>query len=274
MVAGRFVRRVLGSRAAGALALLAAWSSVIALATASRPPDGRWLGMPSLGTVAVGLMVPVLAAGAVLLVVGLIGPRTQRSGPPVRRSLWPTLVLLALVVLFAILGPRPGTGDDPVDPAPAEALDEGATPGRRVAPSSTELVVLAALDAVAAAVVAASRRRPDRPAPAAEPSQPDVLPAVEGARRVLRLGGGPRHAVLAAYAALEAGFAAAGLPRRPSETPTEHTRRALAAHPVDAGAVAELAGLYERARYSGRPVTTADRDRALAALDRTDVTAP
>jgi hypothetical protein len=84
-----------------------------------------------------------------------------------------------------------------------------------------------------------------------------------------RAGGPPSDAVQQAWLALESAAAHSGTPRSPDQTPTEFTGAVLAAHAVDATAVATLRGLYQRARF-GRPdtVTEADADAAIAALDR------
>lgn len=76
----------------------------------------------------------------------------------------------------------------------------------------------------------------------------------------------PRDAVVAAWVALEEAAARAGTRRDPAQTPTEFTGTVLAATPAPAGAVTRLRTLYQRARFTDRPVDTTAVDQARAAL--------
>ncbi|MBI5090492.1 MAG: DUF4129 domain-containing protein [Actinobacteria bacterium] len=80
--------------------------------------------------------------------------------------------------------------------------------------------------------------------------------------------GSPRNAIVACWLRLEDDVAAAGLPRRRSETSAEFTTRVLASYSLDPGPIAELAALYREARFSRHELGQADRDRALVALRR------
>jgi hypothetical protein len=57
-----------------------------------------------------------------------------------------------------------------------------------------------------------------------------------------------------------------GPARRRSETPTEYLRRVLSVTEKAAVPAATLTGLFERARYSRRPVDESMRAQAVAAL--------
>lgn len=81
-------------------------------------------------------------------------------------------------------------------------------------------------------------------------------------------GGEPGDTVVRAWLVLERATADAGLGRRPHQTPTEFTTEVLAGLRVDAAALDRLRVVYQRARFSSRPVTAADVDTARAALDR------
>lgn len=83
----------------------------------------------------------------------------------------------------------------------------------------------------------------------------------------------PRAAIVACYAAMERGFAAAGSAPGAADTPAEVLARATRAGLVRSGSAARLAGLFRRARYSSEPMTGADSAAAAAALDqmRTDL---
>jgi hypothetical protein len=78
--------------------------------------------------------------------------------------------------------------------------------------------------------------------------------------------------VIGAWARMEAGLAAAGVPRRPSEAPFEYAARVLRTALAPAGghlrpdSVQRLTGLFERAKFSHHDVGEADRDQAIAAL--------
>ena len=77
----------------------------------------------------------------------------------------------------------------------------------------------------------------------------------------------PRAAIIACYAELERGFAAAGSVPREADTPAELLGRAVAAGLVRSQSAADLTGLFRRARYSTEPLTTADSEAAVLALD-------
>ena len=86
-----------------------------------------------------------------------------------------------------------------------------------------------------------------------------------------RVGGPPGDAVISAWLVLEAAAAACGTRRGPAETASEFTARVLAAHDVDADALADLRARYHRARFAGL-ATAADADAARAALARIEET--
>jgi hypothetical protein len=75
-----------------------------------------------------------------------------------------------------------------------------------------------------------------------------------------------RNGVVACWVLLEEAAAAAGFPRRPSQTPTEFVVHVLHALDVDPRPVAELAALYHEARFSSHRMSTGSRARAEAAL--------
>ncbi|MBE1874914.1 DUF4129 domain-containing protein [Myceligenerans pegani] len=94
-----------------------------------------------------------------------------------------------------------------------------------------------------------------------------VQDAVEQALAVVdRARGVPRDAVVAAWVALEDAAAAHGTERDPADTPTEFTAALLAATPAPAADIRTLRALYQRARFTTRPVTDDDVAAARAAL--------
>ena len=84
----------------------------------------------------------------------------------------------------------------------------------------------------------------------------------------LQGGGEPRAAIIACYAAMERGFAAAGSAPAAADTPAEVLSRAAEAGLIRSGSAAALTGLFRRARYSTEPMTSADSDAAAGALAR------
>jgi hypothetical protein len=76
----------------------------------------------------------------------------------------------------------------------------------------------------------------------------------------------PRAAIIACYAAMERGFAAAGSAPAAADTPAEVLARATAAGNVRSWSAEVLTGLFRRARYSAEPMTSADSAAAAAAL--------
>ncbi|MFI8523702.1 DUF4129 domain-containing protein [Promicromonospora sukumoe] len=76
----------------------------------------------------------------------------------------------------------------------------------------------------------------------------------------------PRDAVVAAWVALEEAAARAGTSRDPAQTPTEFTATVLAATPAPPTAVTRLRTLYQRARFTDRPVDDTAVDQARTAL--------
>ena len=84
--------------------------------------------------------------------------------------------------------------------------------------------------------------------------------------RMLREGS-PREAIIATWLDLERLVAAAGVPRRPSETSSELVVRVLDDREVPAAALTDLAALFREARFSTHEPTEALRERAAGDLD-------
>ena len=75
-----------------------------------------------------------------------------------------------------------------------------------------------------------------------------------------------RRAIIAAYARMETAFGLAGIPRRPSEAPTEYMERALTAIDASAPAAHRLTVLFEWAKFSHHEPEPEMRDEAIDAL--------
>jgi hypothetical protein len=76
----------------------------------------------------------------------------------------------------------------------------------------------------------------------------------------------PRGAIIACYAAMERGFAAAGSAPAVADTPAEVLARATGAGIVRPGPAEALLTLFRRARYSTEPMTATDAHAAAEAL--------
>lgn len=82
----------------------------------------------------------------------------------------------------------------------------------------------------------------------------------------LNEGDSPRHAIQRAYAAVETGFGAPELTRRPAETPLRYLDRIFGRHKAVSRPLEELTELFQHARFSSEPVDEDMRAAAIAAL--------
>jgi len=93
-----------------------------------------------------------------------------------------------------------------------------------------------------------------------------LLDSLAAGSDALLAGGEPRAAIIACYAAMERGFAAAGSAPAAADTPAEVLARATRAGLVRTEPAEALTGLFRRARYSTHPMTSADSQVAADAL--------
>ena len=77
----------------------------------------------------------------------------------------------------------------------------------------------------------------------------------------------PRRAVIAAYAAMERLMARDGIARGAHEAPMEYLGRVTLQGHHGVAAVHRITGLFQRARFSGRPIDEEMRGRAIAAVE-------
>ena len=130
------------------------------------------------------------------------------------------------------------------------------------------LALLLAVVVVLAIRVIRRRRRAAPPESAREAPDRALLTDRRAAHqaRMLRKGS-PREAIIATWLDLERLVAAAGVPRRPSETSSELVVRVLDDREVPAAALTDLAALFREARFSTHEPTEALRERAAGDLD-------
>lgn len=131
-------------------------------------------------------------------------------------------------------------------------------------------IALTLLLAVVVLAIRVNRRRRRAAPPESAREAPDraLLTDRRAAHqaRMLREGS-PREAIIATWLDLERLVAAAGVPRRPSETSSELVVRVLDDREVPAAALTDLAALFREARFSTHELTEALRERAAGDLD-------
>lgn len=177
-------------------------------------------------------------------------------------------------------GARGATGDTAEDTgaatrAAAEDTTEDAEETQAADPAKVwwvlggiALTLLLAVVVVLAIRVNRRRRRAAPPESAREAPDRALLTDRRAARqaRMVREGS-PREAIIATWLDLERLVAAAGVPRRPSETSSELVVRVLDDREVPAAALTDLAALFREARFSTHEPTEALRERAAGDLD-------
>jgi hypothetical protein len=265
-----------GSTKRGRRGLLPAVAAVALLglvaAGSLRGPLGSGRGRPHypadlVDSLLLLLLLAMLAAGVLAILSlwpdrHLLAQRRRRGGS--LSLILPMAAVLALWLLRDALG-LGGGGDDPpantyAPPSTLEVPTPTDQPG--VVPLVVAGVALAAMVGLAVAQLVAERRRRQPPPTPAE----RLVELLDDTLEDLEREPDPRRAVIAAWARMERGLAAAGLPRHPAEAPFEYATRVLEAALARPSSVQRLTGLFERAKFSLHPVGQADRVQAIAAL--------
>ncbi len=206
-------------------------------------------------------------------------PKLDEDEPPRPPFPWWAKILAVLasvavmVTPLAILltrGTRPRT---PAQARPGALASGGAVPPRLPAmahgspwPLIAGMLVALALLVALTAWSRHARRRPARPP--GDQARLALGESLAAGRAALAGPRDPRAAIIACYAAMERGFAAAGSAPAAADTPAEVLARATGAGLVRSGSAVRMAGLFRRARYSSEPMTSADSAAAAAALDQ------
>jgi hypothetical protein len=178
------------------------------------------------------------------------------------------LAVAALVTPFAVLLTRkPRTlGSRPL---PGVAPNAGLGHATAPPPSSIWPLIAGMVLAIAVVVALTLLARHTRPAGTAHTSKrrlTTLLDSLAAGSDALTASGEPRAAIIACYAAMERGFAAAGSAPAVADTPAEVLARATLAGLVRPEPAETLTGLFRRARYSTQPMTSADSTAAAGAL--------
>ena len=179
-------------------------------------------------------------------------------------------VLLTPPAILLTLRTRPRTA---AQARPGALASGGAVPPRLPATAHGSPWPLIAGMLIALALLVAltawsrhARRRPARPP--GDQARLALGASLAAGRAALAGPRDPRAAIIACYAAMERGFAAAGSAPAAADTPAEVLARATGAGLVRSGSAARMAGLFRRARYSSEPMTSADSAAAAVALDQ------
>jgi hypothetical protein len=271
------------SRRRGLLAVAAAVGLLALVSVGSlRGPLGSGRGRPSypadlVDSLLVLLFLAMIAAG-VLAVIALwpnrhLPVRGRRAGS------WNLILPMAAVLLLWLFRDLLGLGGGERDQDPATTLptlttlepqELPAEPG--MAPLVVAGLAVAAMVAIVVAQLRADRRRRRPPLTRAQ----RLVGLLDDTLEDLERDPDPRRAVIAAWARMERGLAAAGLPRHPAEAPFEYAARVLETSLAPGGpgvpgrlpssSVHRLTGLFERAKFSQHAIGPAERDEAVAAL--------
>jgi Domain of unknown function (DUF4129) len=256
----------------------------LALLAAAATPDG----LPFLdGERVARIVVPrapavlmyMIAALGVMVVVLCVALRISLSTevrPRRRRSIWPSLVLLLLLIALWTGSPalRDWLGRNLMDNRQIE--QEAPRPAERP-PAERQrspiygygLTAIVGLLIVAVAVIFFIMFAPEKRATTTNgedsAADPVFVGGIDAGIEDLEGIADPRTAVLACYARMQALAERAGIPRRMSDTPHELLNRLLQ-HRIDERSARTLTGLFERAKFSTLPIDEATRREALHAL--------
>jgi hypothetical protein len=261
------------NRRRGLLPVAAAVGLLALVAVGSlRGPLGSGRGRPSypadlIDSLLLLLFLAMIAAG--MLAVIALWPNRHLPVRGRRAGSWNLILPMAAILVLWLFRDLLGLGGGERDQDPASTLptpttlelpDPPADPG--MVPMVVAGVALAAMVAVVVAQLRADRRRRRPPPTRAE----RLVGLLDDTLEDLEHDPDPRRAVIAAWARMERGLAAAGLPRRPSEAPFEYAARVLETAMARPASVHRLTGLFERAKFSRHAIGPADRDEAVAAL--------
>ncbi len=281
--AGRTDRTAAWRVAAVAVLLALTAAGLRSRGTFSHAPD-RVLAGASGTVLATALAVTegvALVAFALVLVMARPRrkPRPDEDEPPRLPFPWwaKTLAVLAsvavLIAPLAILLTRRTRPRTAAQAHPGALASGGAVPPRLPATAHGSPWPLIAGMLIAMALLVAltawsrhARRRPARPP--GDQARLALGASLAAGRTALAGARDPRAAIIACYAAMERGFAAAGSVPAAADTPAEVLARATGAGLVRSGSAVLMAGLFRRARYSSQPMTSADSAAAAAALDQ------
>ena len=265
------------NRGRGRWGLLPAWVAVVLVGLVAvgslRGPLGTGRGRPSYPADLIDslllLLFLAMVAGAVLAVVSLWPGRNLARARRRAGGNWNLILPMAAILLLWLFRDLLGLGAGDRDLDPTTTIPGASTlevpdppPDSGVVPLIVAGVALLAMIGIVVAQLVADRRRRRPPRTPAE----RLVELLDDTLEDLEREPDPRRAVIGAWARMEAGLAAAGLPRHPSEAPFEYAARVLETAFARPASVHRLTGLFERAKFSHHAIGQADRDQAIAAL--------
>lgn len=265
------------NRGRGRWGLLPAWVAVVLVGLVAvgslRGPLGTGRGRPSYPADLIDslllLLFLAIVAGAVLAVVSLWPGRNLARARRRAGGNWNLILPMAAILLLWLFRDLLGLGAGDRDLDPTTTIPGASTlevpdppPDSGVVPLIVAGVALLAMIGIVVAQLVADRRRRRPPRTPAE----RLVELLDDTLEDLEREPDPRRAVIGAWARMEAGLAAAGLPRHPSEAPFEYAARVLETAYARPASVHRLTGLFERAKFSHHAIGQADRDQAIAAL--------
>ena len=265
------------NRGRGRWGLLPAWVAVVLVGLVAvgslRGPLGSGRGRPSYPADLIDslllLLFLAIVAGAVLAVVSLWPGRNLARARRRAGGSWNLILPMAAILLLWLFRDLLGLGAGDRDLDPTTTIPGASTlevpdppPDSGVVPLIVAGVALLAMIGIVVAQLVADRRRRRPPRTPAE----RLVELLDDTLEDLEREPDPRRAVIGAWARMEAGLAAAGLPRHPSEAPFEYAARVLETAYARPASVHRLTGLFERAKFSHHAIGQADRDQAIAAL--------
>ena len=265
------------NRGRGRWGLLPAWVAVVLVGLVAvgslRGPLGSGRGRPSYPADLIDslllLLFLAIVAGAVLAVVSLWPGRNLARARRRAGGNWNLILPMAAILLLWLFRDLLGLGAGDRDLDPTTTIPGASTlevpdppPDSGVVPLIVAGVALLAMIGIVVAQLVADRRRRRPPRTPAE----RLVELLDDTLEDLEREPDPRRAVIGAWARMEAGLAAAGLPRHPSEAPFEYAARVLETAFARPASVHRLTGLFERAKFSHHAIGQADRDQAIAAL--------
>jgi uncharacterized membrane protein YedE/YeeE len=265
------------NRGRGRWGLLPAWVAVVLVGLVAvgslRGPLGTGRGRPSYPADLIDslllLLFLAIVAGAVLAVVSLWPGRNLARARRRAGGNWNLILPMAAILLLWLFRDLLGLGAGDRDLDPTTTIPGASTlevpdppPDSGVVPLIVAGVALLAMIGIVVAQLVADRRRRRPPRTPAE----RLVELLDDTLDDLEREPDPRRAVIAAWARMERGLAAAGLPRHPAEAPFEYASRVLEAALARPSSVHRLTGLFERAKFSHHAIGQADRDQAIAAL--------
>ena len=280
---GRADRTAAWRVAAVAILLALTAAGLRSRGTFSHAPDRALAGASGAVVATVLTVTEGVALVAFVLVLAMARPRRKPKAdddePPRLPFPWwaKTLAVLAAVAVMitplAVLLTRKTRPRTAAPQARAGVLGGGGAPPRLPAPphgSPWPLLagMLIALALLLALTAWSRRTRRRATGPSRDQARLALGQSLAAGRAALAGPRDPRAAIIACYAAMERGFAAAGSAPSAADTPAEVLARATGAGLVRSGSAARMAGLFRRARYSSEPMTGADSAAAASALDQ------